>query len=132
MCIRDSNGMVHAGRFEAGGMEDGDDIARSRTLKVLIALRGAVIEKTARGVGEKRLRLYFGIYCLAENVVKGETKDEGTQIVDAGDAAEVVPKGIFGAKLHLVSPLVHRRSSDAAVEDPEVVQVHIGLFARSC
>ena len=89
-------------------MQNGDDVARSRALKVLIALRGAVVEKTARGVGEKGLRFHFGVHRLAEDIVEGQAKNERTQIVDAGHAAEVMAKSVFGIELHLVSALVDR------------------------
>ncbi len=38
-------------------------------------------------------------------------------------------KSIFGVELDLVTALVDRRRADAPVENPEVVQVDIRLFA---
>ena len=105
-------------------MQNGDDIARRRALEVLVTLRGTVVEKATGGVGEKSFRLHLRVHRLTEDIVEGEAENEGTQIIDAGDAAEVMGKVIFGVEAHLVTALVNRRGPDAAVEDPEIVQVY--------
>ena len=89
-------------------MQNGDDVARSRAFKVLITLRGRVVEIPARSVGEKGLRLHLRVHRLAEDVVESEAENERAQIVDAGDTAKV-SKSIFGIELHLVTALVDRR-----------------------
>ena len=85
---RMSDGVIHAGGFKTGSVQDGDDVAGSGAFKVLITLGGCVVEKTVGGVGQKSLGLHFRVDRLGENVIEGQAKDKRTQIVDAGDAAD--------------------------------------------
>src|SRR5450755_4335568 len=110
-------------------MQNGYNVARSRTSEVLVALCRGIVEIPIRGAGEKGLRLHFRVHCLTEDVVKSEAKNERTQIVNAGDAAKV-SKSIFCVEAYFVPPLVNRRTTDAPVKNTKVVQVHVGLLAR--
>ena len=122
---------IHAGRFKAGSVQDGDDVAGSRALEVLVALHRSVVEKTVGRVGQKSLRLHFRIHRLGENFIEGQAEDERTQIIDVGDAAEIMSKRVFRVEPNFVSALVDRRTADAAIEDAEIIEIDVGFFARA-
>src|SRR5450432_3065174 len=126
---RASDGVVNARSLKARSMQNGDDVARSRALEILITLRGSVVGVAACRTGEKSFRLHLRVYGLAEDVVEGEAENERAQIVDAGDAAYVMSKSIFRVEVDLVTALVNRWVPDASVENPKIVQVHVGFFA---
>ena len=52
-------------------MNDVDSVPRGGAFKVLIPLRNKVVEVTVGGIGEKCLRLNFGIDRLCKHFIKG-------------------------------------------------------------
>src|SRR5208282_3778146 len=119
--------MIYAGKIETRSVEYGDHLARRRAKKVLVTLRKSVHAEAVGGLRQERLRLHFGINRLAEDFIEGQAKEEGTQVVDVGDAAEAVeiPSGVQAG---VFATFFKWRCANAAVNHPEIIQISI----RSC
>src|SRR5450432_1162048 len=103
---RVEEGAVHARSFDAGGVENGDDVAGGGALEILVAAGVGVEKKTASDVGEKCVGLDFGIDRLGEDVTEGEAENVGAEVVDIGYGADVVGERAFGIEVGLGSALV--------------------------
>src|SRR5439155_26692766 len=71
----------------------------------------------------------FRIYRLIEDIVERKAKDKRTQVVDAGDAAEVMCKCAFRVEVNFVATLVYGGGADATVENPKIAEVQVRVFA---
>src|SRR6202008_1673019 len=91
--------------------------------EVLIALDHAVVGEAVRGLGQKGLRLYFGVDGLGEGLAEGEAKDEGAEIVDVGDGAEILKEAAFAAEGDVLATLM------LAVDNAEVGKADVGGVA---
>src|SRR4029077_2303122 len=123
--------VLHAGRFEAGSVQNGDYIAGSGALKVLVTLSGSVVEKAFVRFRQERFRLHFRVHGLAADVIKSQAEYERTQVINTGDTSQIVSKRILRVEVDFVSALIHSGGSDAPIEHSEIVEIDVGFFSRT-
>ena len=93
---------------ETGRVQDGDDVAVLGAFEVLITLDQAVVGEAVRRLGQERLRLHFGVDRLGKSFAEGEAKDEGAEVVDVGDGAEILEEAAFAAEGNILAALCLR------------------------
>src|ERR1700686_4531903 len=130
--------LVYAGRIAAGSVEDLDGIKCGRigersvsvcSLKeVLIALDHSSERKSLDRLGEEKLRFYFGVHCLGENVVEGQAEEKRTKVVNIGNRAEAV-KVAVGRQARLLATFLQWGRANAAINHTKNIQVHIKTVA---
>src|SRR6202158_4615709 len=109
--------LVYAGRIAAGSVEDLDGIKCGRTgersvsvrglKEVLVALDHPAERKSLDRLGEEKLRFYFGVHGLGENIVEGQAEEKRTEVVNIGNRAESV-KAAVGRQSRLLATFLPR------------------------
>src|ERR1700730_10465352 len=130
--------LVYAGRIAAGSVEDLDGIECGRIgessvsvrglEEVLVALDHPAERKSLDRLGEEKLRFYFGVHCLGENVVEGQAEEKRTKVVNIGNRAEAV-KVAVGRQTRLLATFLQWGSANAAINHTKNIQVYIGTVA---
>src|ERR1700751_2318940 len=111
-------------------MQNRDHVSWGGALEILIAINRGVIEETLIGTGKERPRFDFRVHRLSKDVIESKTEYKRAEIVNAGHATEIA-KDVFGIEACFMSSLLYYGIPEASVKNPEVVQIHVVLFAGS-